>query len=279
MKNLLLLSTLIVTNLNAQGILEFNKRFVQSEDKWVAFQMDKDSTYSFGFIYIDAQAGLTFDYKGKFKITQSGKFVAENIDSYSVKIRLEPNRVKVAFIPEYKLTELSIKPIPDWLESYKKDTGSIERLYRWGFLYNAWNESAKALTYLERAQKINPKFQGLEFELAYAYNVLEQYEKAITILKGALESEPQNCYLYKELSYAEMYLGQLEKASETCKKGIKICSEKPMKCEIAYNMAYHYYKIKDKDKFHYWYKEAKKWSKKGDQFRSNLTKMEEDINN
>ncbi len=39
-----------------QTLLNFNKRFVESEDRWVAFQIDKDSTFTYGFIYIDEQA-------------------------------------------------------------------------------------------------------------------------------------------------------------------------------------------------------------------------------
>ena len=64
----------------------------------------------------------------------------------------------VAFIPENKFQELKISAIPDWLKYYKSDTNSIERLYRWGYMYNGWDECAKALTYLEKAEKINPKF-------------------------------------------------------------------------------------------------------------------------
>lgn len=277
MKYLIVILSLIVPNLKAQTDLKFDKRFVESEDKWVVFKMDKDSSYSFGFIYIDAQAGLTLNSEGSFKINNNGKFIPDKLDSISLKVRLEPNKVKVAFIPETKFEELGIKTLPDWLKFYKTDTNSIERLYRWGFLYNSWDESTKALTYLERAQVINPKFNGLEFELAYAYNALQQYEKAIVILKNALETTPNECYLYKELSFAEMNLGQLDKAAQTCKKGIRLCKDKAMKCELAYNLAYHYYKIKDKEKFKEWAKLTEKYSTKDDQFITNIEIMKDDL--
>ena len=250
---------------------------MESEDKWVAFQKDKDSGYVYGFTYIDEQAGLTLNYEGKFKITNEGVFVPEKLDSTSLKVRLEPNQVLVAFIPETKFGELKIQAVPEWLRFYKTDTNSVKRLYRWGFMYNAWDQSAKALTYLERGQKIDPKFKGLEFELAYAYNALQQYDKAIPVLKAALETSPTDCYLYKELSFAEAHNGQLEKASETCKKGIALCSDNSIKAEIAYNMAYQYYKAKDKLKFKYWADETKKWATNGDQFITNMNKMEADL--
>jgi tetratricopeptide (TPR) repeat protein len=279
MKYLIIFLSLIAINLKAQTDLKFDKRFVESEDKWVAFQMDKDSTYSFGFIYIDAQAGLTLNSEGKFKISTSGKYIPEKLDSISLKVRLLPNSVKVAFIPKTKFEELKISTIPEWLKYYKTDTLSIERLYRWGFLYNSWDECTKALTYLEKAQTINPKFNGLEFELAYAYNALQQYDKAITVLKSAIETTPNDCYLYKELSFAEMHIGQLDKASETCKKGIPLCTDKAMKCELAYNLAYQYYKIKDKKNFKTWADLTRKYSSKGDQFSTNIDKMENNPDN
>ena len=267
----------VATTGSAQTILQFDKRFVESEDRWVAFQMDKDGSYQYGFIYIDAQAGLTFNYEGRFKITGQGVFVPEKIDSFIMKSRLEPNQVKVAFIPESKFNELKIDAVPEWLKFYKTDTASIERLYRWGFLYNSWDECSKALTYLERAQKINPKFKGLEFELAFAYNALQQYDKAITVLQSALETSPADCLLYKELSFAEMQSGQLNKAVETSKKGIDNCSNKQWKAEIAYNIAYQFYKAKDKVNFALWANETKKWATKGDRYSTNVTKMEENI--
>jgi tetratricopeptide (TPR) repeat protein len=267
---------LLSISLKAQ-ILKFNKKTVECEDKWVAFQNDNNS-FAFGFIYIDFQAGLTFEYEGNFRVEDQDKFVLINKnDSSSVKVRLEPNQRRVALIPEEKFKELKIEPVPDWLQYYKTDTASIQRLYRWGFLYNSWGLCSKALTYLEKAQKIDQKFKGLEFELAYSYNCLEQFNKAITVLQSAIKTTPDDCYLYKELSYAEMHIGQLENAAETCNKGISICAERILKAEIAYNLAYQYYKIKDKENFNLWFDKTKKWAEKNDQFMSNLNKMKEDL--
>jgi tetratricopeptide (TPR) repeat protein len=275
MKYLLILLAIITNNLKAQTLLKFDKRFVESEDKWVAFDKGKDSIYTYGFIYIDEQAGLTLNFEGEFSITKEGVFVPKKkLDSTSVKLRLQPNHVLVAFIPETKFDELKIQAVPEWLSSYKADTNSVRRLYRWGFMYNAWDQPAKALTYLERGQKIDPKFKGLEFELAYAYNALQQYDKAIIVLKSAIETSPKDCYLYKELSYAEFHTGQLEKASATGKQGISFCTDRSIKAEIAYNLAYQYYKAEDKINFKYWADETKKWATNGDQFMNSVNKLE-----
>ncbi len=51
MKYLFLLVSLLTLKANAQLNLRFDKRFVECEDKWVAFKMNEDSSYTFGFIY------------------------------------------------------------------------------------------------------------------------------------------------------------------------------------------------------------------------------------
>ena len=275
---LALFLALVTFAARAQNDLAFTKRFVESEDKWVAYPMDKDSSYTYGFIYIDEQAGLTFNYEGHFKINAHGTYVPRRIIAANMKVRLVPNQTKVAFIPAARFAELNIPPVPDWLRFYKTDTTSVEHLYRWGFLYNAWDQSARALTYLESAQKINPAFKGLRFELAYAYNALGQYAKAIAALAPEVAAGAQDCYLYKELSYAQMQLGQLDEAALTCQKGIAHCPDKALKAEIAYNMAYHYFKAGDKTNFTRWAKESRRWAIKGDVFNRNLDHFAASLN-
>jgi tetratricopeptide (TPR) repeat protein len=236
--------------------------------------MDKDSSYAFGFIYIDEEAGLTLHYEGKFNILSSGIFLPKRLDSTNIIYRLVNNQVVVATIPEDHFDELKIKKYPEWLRFYETDTGSIKRLFRWGFLYNSWDMCPKALEYLEKAQKIDPKYKGLAFELAFAYNSLAKYDMAITVLNSAIQTSPKECYLYKELSYSEIKLGQLDNASKICKIGIPLCSENEIKCEIAYNLAYEYYKNKDELNFKYWAAETKKYSTPGDRFITNINLFE-----
>jgi tetratricopeptide (TPR) repeat protein len=277
MKCLIFFITLIATNVQAQIVLKFDKRFVESEDRWVAFQKGKDSTYPYGFIYIDAQAGLTFNYEGNFKITPEGNFIPKKLDSTNVKMRLQNNNVLVAFIPENKFAELLIPAVPEWLKYYKTDTGSVARLYRWGFLYNGWDECAKALDYLERAQKIDPKYKGLEVELAFSYNCLKQFDKAISILTGALQSDPENAYVNKELIYALIKSGQLDQASERCKKAIAVCKDQTYNGEMCYNLLHEYYKTKDKKNFMLWLEETKKWTSSRPEVVKSIKIMEDEL--
>jgi tetratricopeptide (TPR) repeat protein len=278
MKYLLFLSAFFVIHAKAQNNLVFEHRYAECEDRWVAFEQGKDTSYMYGFIYMDEQAGLTFNYEGKFKIGDKGEFAPSKIEGGNMKVRLKPNKNLVAFIPENKFSELKISKTPDWLKHYKNDTTSIEHLYRWGFIYNGLEECAKGLTYLEKAQKINPKFKGLAVELAFSYNCLKQHEKAISVLSSALEADPKDAYTNKELVYAQVELGELDKAAEQCKKAIRVCTEKTYNGEMCYNVLQAFYIKKDKKNFKKWQKETQKWTADNAQITASIKAMEERLN-
>lgn len=254
MKNILLtiffLSTL---NCFSQNKLIFNTKFVQSEDKWVAFEADSIGSHSFGFIYVDSQAGLTLDYAGTFKIDNNGKFIIKKKElDGSMKVRLQPNNRLVAIIPESHFSELGILKFPEWLKYYKENENSIERLYKWGFMYNGWGECAKALEFLEKANKINPDYKGLRVELGYSYNCLNQFEKAIIVLNEAIKHEPKDAYIYKELLYSQIHNNQLKEAIDTYEKVLKDVEDKIYNAENAYNILGEYFRQKNIVKFNEW---------------------------
>jgi len=277
MKYLLFLLPFFATTLRGQSNLTFDHRFVESENKWVAIRTDKDTLLNYGFIYIDASAGLTLNLEGSFTISKDGKFIPKKSDNVGMKYRLKPNNVKVAFIPSTKYSELEIKEYPDWLKIYLGDTTSVGHLYRWGFLYNGYNECAKALTYLEKAQKIDPKFKGLSVELAFSYNCLSQFEKATLVLQNALETNPTDAYINKELIYAQIKSGQLDKASESCKRAIAVCTDKTYNGENCYNLLHTYYEKKDKKNFNLWIAETKKWTASNASLTNSIKKMEDEL--
>lgn len=248
MKKNIFLFILLSLNLNAQS-LKFDKINTQCEDKWIANQMDKDSTYTFGFIYIDSEAGLTFNYEGSFKIDKKGKFNRIKEQPTSLKQRLNPNRRALAEIPESKYKELNIQRVPDWLKVYKTDENTIERLFKWGFMYNGWEECGKALEYLEKAKKIDPNFKGLKVELAYSYNCLGRYNDAVEVLQEALKIQPNDAYINKELIFSQSKLNQIDVAESSFKKALKLCEDKTYNAENAFQIVQGYFINKDKLNF------------------------------
>jgi tetratricopeptide (TPR) repeat protein len=283
MKHAFLLFVLFTLPLSAQNSLKFDKRNVECENKWVAFPMAKDSTYSFGFIYIDYQAGLTLEFEGSFKIAANGTFTKSNNPKEQKvgfnKVRLKPNRTAIAEIPETKFKELGIIKEPEWLYIYKGDENSVSQMYRWGFLYNSWNEVAKGLTYLEKANKIDPDFKGLQTELAFSYNALGNFDKAEKALIKAIKKDPKDCYTYKELAFTQTKLAQLDNVAATFQKMTTICDgDTTYLQETAYNLAYEYFKVKNKAKFDNWKAVTKKLAKSENQYTNNLDLMEADWN-
>lgn len=278
MRYLLLLTFLFATKLNAQTNLHFDKRFVESEDKWVAFRPDKDSNYAYGFIYIDAQAGLTLNYEGTFRVLPTGEFIPKKLDSTNMKVRLQPNNVLVAFIPENKFQQLKISATPDWLKYYKTDTNSIERLYRWGYMYNGWNECAKALTYLEKAEKINPKFKGLAVELSFSYNCLKQYDKAELILEEDIKTNSNDAYVNKEYIYTLTQNNKIDKAVSQFEFSLKTLTDKQYNAENCYNILQYYYNQKDKVNFNKWYDMLQKQPNENKMITKYADNMKADIN-
>jgi tetratricopeptide (TPR) repeat protein len=278
MKYLLILTVLFATKLNAQTVLRFDKRFVESEDKWVAFKPDKDSNYAYGFIYIDEQAGLTLNYEGTFKVLQTGDFVPKKLDSNNMKVRLEPNNVLVAFIPDNKFQELKISETPDWLKFYKTDTNSIERLYRWGYMYNGWDECAKALTYLEKAEKINPKYKGLAVELSFSYNCLKQFDKAEYILQEEIKNNSSDAYVNKEFIYTLAKNNKIDKAVNQFESSLITLKDKQYNSENCYNILQYYYQQKDKVNFNKWYNVLQKQPNSNKMITTYADNMKADIN-
>lgn len=242
----------------AQEKLNFNTKFTQSEDQWVAFPADSLGEHNFGFIYIDEQAGLTFDFQGSFQIDQKGSFTykKKKIDG-KLKYRLEPNNTLVAIIPESHYSELEITKTPDWLHLYKTNENSIERLYKWGYMYNGWGECAKALTFLNKAYEMQPDYKGLRVEIAYSYNCLENYTDAISILKAAVQSEPNDAYIYKELLYAQVHNHQLNDALLTYQKIINEVKDQKYTSENAFNILAEYYSRNDLKSFNAWVEKTK----------------------
>lgn len=254
MKNIYLIIFILISAFCfAQDNLNFDKKFTQSEDKWVAFPADSTGSHSFGFIYIDAEAGLTLEYQGSFTIDDDGKFVLKKKEMEgSMKYRLEPNNVLVAVIPNSHFDELEISEFPDWLKHYKEDENTIERLYKWGYTYNGWGECEKALEFLKKAEAINADFKGLRVELGFSYNCLKDHQKAIVVLKEAVKSDPNDAYANKELLYSQIHNNQFNDAILTYERIIRDVSDKTYNAENAFNILGVYYQQKDVKKFNEW---------------------------
>lgn len=276
-KIILILVSIVSFHLQAQVDWDFDKRFVECEDKWVAFQMNEDSTYNFGFIYIDSQAGLTLNSEGTFKIMDDGSFVVSKIEGANIKARLQPNNVKVAIIPNDEFKALEIPEIPEWLKQYKTDINTAERQYKWGYMYNGWNQCQKALPFLLKARTIDPDFKGLTVEIAYSYNCLKEYSQAIVILEDEIKKRPNDAYITKEFIYSVSKTNDIEKAITQYSKSIETIEDETYNAENCFNIMQFYYKQGDKKNFNKWFKELKRWPNENKQIDKYANQYKKDL--
>ena len=278
MNYFIILFTLLSFEIGAQTNLNFDKRFVECEDHWVTFNMNKDSSYTYGFIYIDEEAGLTFNREGNFKFDKNNALSIEKFKGTNIKIRLQPNNVKVAVIPESMFAPLQIEKQPEWLSAYKKDTNSIERLFKWGFMYNGWNECSTALNYLLRAKEINPSYEGLGVELAFSYNCLKDYKKAEEILAEELAIHPTNAYVNKEYIYTVSKTDQIEKAVNQYNLSLQSIEDKTYHAENCFNIMQFYYNKRDVKNFNLWYKKLSEYKNANDVIIDYAKRMKKELN-
>ena len=277
------LSILLFNNTNAQenNELKFETNFYDAVNKWVVLpKKSTDTTYTYGFIYIDISAGITFHLGGSFFIDKNNKYIGDAEPGHQMtKKRLDnPNIVKMAVLNNKKMAELNLTKEPDWLVHYKFSEDSVENLKQLGYHFNHVGACEKALLYLNKAYKKEPHYKGLEFEIAYAHNHLGQYDKSIPILEKALKNDSKNYSFYRELGYAYSKLNKLDMAEKTYKKGISLSDSNFEKSEMAVNMAQGYFLIKNKAKFDEWAKITKTYAEKDSQYAQYIDFFEKEWN-
>jgi tetratricopeptide (TPR) repeat protein len=280
---LVLLSLVLTSSLFAQknAELKFETNFYDAINQWVVLpKKPTDTIYTYGFIYVDIYAGITFHLGGSFYIDKNEKYIGDEQPAHQImKKRLDnPNIVKMAILSDHILKELNLSKEPDWLSSYKFSEDSVENLKQLGFHYNHVGACEKALIYLNKAYKKEPHYKGLEFEIAYAYNHLGQYDKAIPILEKALKNDSKNYSFYRELGFAFVKQNRLNDAEKIYTKGISLSDNKFEKSEMALNMAQGYFLAKNKVKFTEWAEITRKYAEKDSQYSKYIDFFEKEWN-
>lgn len=275
----LLLNSGTVCSQSFNEDLKFNTEYYDAVDEWVAFpKKEVDTSYAFGFIYIDEQAGFTFDYNSDFIVTKEGLKKLPRPFESSLKSRLSRNTIDVAILSDEQRAELKLPETPKWLAIYKDNSDEPDYLKNIGLHYNAAGASNLALKPLLKAYEMQPHLDGLEFELAFAYNALKQFKQAVEILESAIENDPNNFLFYRELGFSFLSLGQIEKAEMNYQKGIKLTDNKSQIAEMAVNMALIYFRQKNVEKFNEWAKLTRENSERGSRFTQLIDAWEENLN-
>jgi tetratricopeptide (TPR) repeat protein len=241
------------------------------ENRWVVlYHSQNDADYTYGFVYIDPQAGFTLHYVGRFTIDTTGNFrVAPNPippDEASLKIRLEQNSI-AALLPPRALTQLKLPERPDWLTYYVDDSDAVTHKVNWGFFYNGIGDFPRALGFLESAYKERPDAPRVVFELTYAYNATGRPEDAIRVAKSEFAKSPKDELLCREIAFAYLHLKSYRDAIGQYQACIGLCgdSESQMaeKSELAMNLGSAHEALGDTANRDEWVNKAKRWAPRG----------------
>ena len=125
--------------------LSYDLHMSDCENRWVAlYHKPEDNDYTYGFVYIDPQAGFTVQYGGSFTVDAEGKYhLAPDpipTDKMNLKIRLDQNGI-AALLPSEALTQLGLPEKPDWLKFYEDKADPVTHKVNWGFFYNSIGDS------------------------------------------------------------------------------------------------------------------------------------------
>jgi tetratricopeptide (TPR) repeat protein len=245
--------------------LRYDAHMSDCENRWIAlYHRPEDSDYTYGFVYIDPEAGFTLHYVGRFTIDSDRNYhEAPNpipADKVSLKIRLEQNGV-AALLPPRALAQLGLPEKPDWLKSYEDKADAVTHKVSWGFFYNAIGDSRRAIDYLESAYSESPDAPRVVFELTYAYNALGRPEDAIRVSKSEFSKNPKDELLCREMAFAFLKLKSYKEATEQYQSCITLCGDsdtaKAEKSELALNLSSAYERMGDTKSRDAWMEKAR----------------------
>ena len=251
--------------------LHYDLHMSDCENHWVVLRHNpNDSDYTYGFVYIDPQAGFTLHVTGHFTIDVDGKYRSApdplSPDKYILKIRLDQNGV-AALLPPEALAQLGLPDRPAWLKFYEDTADPVTHRVNWGLYYNAIGDSRRAVDYLESAYKERPGAPRLVFELAYAYNALGRPEDAIRVSRNEFTKNPKDEMLCREMAFAYFGLKSYKDAVEQYQICIALCGDSPSqmaeKSELAINLSSSYSALGDNQNRAAWLEKAKYWAPKG----------------
>jgi tetratricopeptide (TPR) repeat protein len=196
--------------------ISYDVHMSDCEDRWVAlYNRPNNDNYTFGFVYVDPQAGFTFHYFGRFTIDASGDYHAASNplppDKESLKIRLDQNGI-AALLPARALAQLDLPQKPDLLKYNEDKSDPVTHKINWGFFYNSIGDSQRAAGFLEPAYKEQPEAKRAAFELTYAYNATGRPEDAIRVAKSEFAENPKDELLCRELAFAYAHLKSYREA-------------------------------------------------------------------
>ena len=276
MNRFILTLFLFFTNLTfAQQCFTFDARFIDCLNKWVILPQQNNLPYTYGYVFLDKDFNLIFQKEGIFDIEFDCDFHPTKSKKV-VKTKIQRSNILVAAVPEDKFAELHISAMP---KKVKKAKENAETYFYMGYLYNEWGDNKKAIVALMQAKELNPKFAGLDREMAFSYNSLGIYDKAIEILQPLREKRKKDAYVYRELIFALAKSGKLKEAVYNLKYSLSVCKDKKYHGENCLNVLHEAFIENDQKIFSQWIRKTRTLNKGNKKALDLIKEMEINMKN
>jgi hypothetical protein len=234
MKYLFIPLLLCALGTKAHNGLTFDKRFLDCENKWIAISSDSGSTYD--YVYLDNSAGLTFKLKGSFTI-ENNVYLPEQITE--VKSRIEPTEINVSIIPAKRFTELKVEESINELK-YVGKNNKRDRYLKLAETYKKWKMDKLAEKYEALASGTYTYFSFDGKDFITETTVTPQKTRKIKAFNGNYTDS------YKQEIFWLARDNKMRAAELTYIDAIRTCDDETAKADMAYNIAYQYYRLKEK---------------------------------
>lgn len=181
------------------------------------FIQKKSSDKYIGYFIISITLILSIVFA--FKTTERTKVWKNNISLWSNAIEQNPD-VRLNFIYEKRartylgkdMYELALKDYNTIATNDIKDDNAMERI---GYIYGAYyNDLEKSITYLEKANKVNPKNLAVLNNLGVAMGMKGEHQNSLAYFLKVYEINKTDSVLLQNISSSYKYMGKMEEASK-----------------------------------------------------------------
>ena len=221
------------------GNLKFNQTIAECENKWVGAETE-DGGVILGFVYVDPNAGFTFEHYGSLDDAGEGlRAVQSDLAKEARLIQRIDQNFPATCLGDVQVAELGLPMAPETMKFYKDERPPGEHHAAWAYHYNHIGASDIALDHVAKAIAAGARSTDLTFEHAFALNVLARFNETIELLEPFVPTGSMTADLIAELAYARLMQGDYQRAIELYTQAIGHDPDKPSsrRWEFARNIA------------------------------------------
>ena len=143
-----------------------------------------------------------------------------------------------------------------WADCVKKSPNKPRPLSNYGNALAHAGHASEALTYYDKAIKVNPHFYAAYGNRGLIYVSLGNYNQAIEDCNKAIELDPKNKSAYNNRAWSYFELGRYQLAISDFKENIKLNKNSKQTADSYIGLAISYFELKNIKEAKLYYKQA-----------------------